>query len=174
MQRTTYTAEQKAEALAIVAAEGITAASRTLNIPPGTVAAWAHRNGVQSPTIEEMVKVTEASRQTVAQRKAALAETLLDHAVRIAGQLEQPAVEKVVKVVGFGSGVSGTEVVEVSYERPPTADQKRIAETVGVLVAQVQLLTGEATSRVESSLTVEGAKQQALGVVDELAARRAS
>jgi len=174
MQRTTYTPEQKAEALAIVASKGISEAARTLGIPPGTVAAWAHRNGVQSPTVEEMVKITEASRLTVAQRKAALAEDLLNHAVRIAGQLEQPAVEKVVKVVGFGSGVSGTEIVEVTYERPPTADQKRIAETIGVLVDKIQLLTGEATSRTETALTVDGAKERALGVVDELAARRAS
>lgn len=181
MQRMSYTPEQKAEALRLLAEVGKAEAARRTGIPAGTIAAWGSRTGVAAPMPEALRPQHEARhaalldrRVDIATRKAALAETLLDHAVRIAGQLEQPAVEKVVKVVGFGSGVSGTEVVEVSYERPPTADQKRIAETVGVLVAQVQLLTGEATSRVESSLTVEGAKQQALGVVDELAARRAS
>jgi transposase-like protein len=174
VQRTEYTPEQKAEALAILAQAGKAEAARRTGIPMGTIGSWASRAGVTAPSSEVIAELNASRLGTMTTRKAALAEQLLGHAVRIAGQLDAPTVEKVVKVVGFGGGVSGTEVVEVPYDRPPTADQKRIAETVGVLIAQVQLLTGEATSRVETSMQVEAVKERALATVTELRNRLAS
>lgn len=169
MSRSNYTPEQRAEALELFTSVGAAQASKRTGIPAGTIASWATRGGIAGEASAQLRTAVEVRTLTIAERKATFAETLLGHAVRIAAQLEQPTVEKHVKVVGLGQGVGTTEIVEVHYDRPPTADQKRIAETVAVLVDKIQLLTGEATSRTETTqLDAGGVQERALATVRQL------
>lgn len=150
-------------------------AARRTGVPLGTVASWASRAGVQAPDAEVMSAAIAAKGATIAQRKQALAERMLTEAESMIRQLHHRAVERKALVVsdGYGKG-SHVEVAEVVYERPPTGDQKRIVESVAILVAQVQLLTGEATSRPELVGAEPAERSRALSVVEQLVQRSAS
>lgn len=173
MQRVTYTDEQRNEALALVAELGQAEAARRTGIPFGTIASWGHRAGVSAPDPSAMKAALEHKANTIAERKGALAVKMLDHAERMLGQLTAPITEKVVKVVSLGANAgSETEVVTVEYDQPPTGDQKRIVEAVGILVEKIQLLTGEATARIEQTGAEPAQRSHLVSVVDQLAARR--
>lgn len=172
MQRVTYTDEQRNEALTLVAELGQAEAARRTGIPFGTIASWGHRAGVSAPDPSSMKAALEHKANTIAERKGALAVKMLDHAERMLGQLTAPITEKVVKTVAVGVGRSETEVVTVKYDQPPTGDQKRIVEAVGILVEKIQLLTGEATARIEQTGTEPAQRSHLVSVVDQLAARR--
>lgn len=143
MQRTSYTPEQKAAALELLAQVGKAEAARRTGIPAGTIAAWGSRMGVAAPTPEAMRPQVEARQLAWAERKAAIASRF--------GELADLAV---------------TELAE--RIRNKTIGDRELISAVTVLVDRAQLLTGEATSRTESSVTVEGAKERALAVVRQL------
>lgn len=169
-----YSPERKAEALDLLATVGKAEAGRRTGIPVGTIAAWGSRCGVAAPAEQPARQAQVAARAaTIAERKGKLAERMLGKAEAILGQLDAPVTEKVVKVVGQGYQLgSAVEIVEVTYDRPPTADQKRIVDAVAVLVDKVQLLTGEATSRPEMLNGAEPVPRgQLLSVVEKLAAK---
>jgi len=179
MQRMQWTPEQKAEALGLLAVVGKAEASRRTGIPAGTIASWGVRGGVSAPSPDELRALHEGRVLTVALRKAALADQMLVEAARILGQLHEPMVEKKALVVSDGAREgSHVEVATVYYDRPTTADQKRIVETVAVLVDKLQLLTGEATARLETMDGTEQAeaerRERAAGIIDQLAERRRS
>ena len=154
MQKTTYTPEQRNEALRLYAEVGKAEAHRITGIPAGTIASWAARHQVTAPDADAHARAIAATKASVAERKAELAEQMLDDARTVLAQLHQPVVERVVKVISDGKDLgSHAEIVDVHLERPSPADQERIARTVATLVDKVQLLTGEATSRVEQSIT---------------------
>jgi transposase-like protein len=155
MQRTTYTPEQRQQALRLLAEVGQSEAARITGIPSGTIASWGTRHGVEQPPSVRAATAAAAARVrlSVVERKAELAEQMLDDARTVLAQLHQPVVERVVKVVSDGKDAgSHAEIVDVHLERPTPADQERIARTVATLVDKVQLLTGEATSRVEQTI----------------------
>lgn len=169
-----WTPEQRAEALKLLAEVGKAEASRRLGIPAGTIAAWGARNGVSAPVLStERTAAVNAKALTIAERKAHLAERMLTEAEGMIGQLHARTYERKPMVVSDGPSVgSHIEIAEVVYDRPPTADQKRIVEAVSILVDKIQLLTGEATARTEA-LGAEAPKREHLAnVVDQLAQRR--
>jgi len=175
--RQRYTEQQRAEALALFVEHGPAEASKRTGIPGGTIASWGNRAGIASEAPERIRPAQEQRQATIAARKATLAERMLTKAEAILGQLDANLTEKHVKVVSCGSNLgSEVEIVEVTYDRPPTGDQKRIVDAVAVLVDKIQLLTGEATSRPE---VVGGAagepaeRGQLLSVVAKLAERAA-
>lgn len=177
MQRMQYSPERKTEALLLLAEVGRTEAARRTGIPAGTIAAWGSRCGVSAPVEQPGRRAqVEATAITIAQRKATLAERMLTKAEQILAQLDAPMIEKSVKVVGLGRNKgSQVEIVDVRYDRPPTADQKRIVDAVAVLVDRVQLLTGGATSRPEVLGGAEPAPRgQLVSVVEKLAAKAAA
>jgi hypothetical protein len=178
MQRTQYTPEQKAAALDLLATVGKAEAGRRSGIPVGTIAAWGSRCGVTAPTEQpERRAQVEARALTVATRKAALAERMLTKAEQILDQLDASVLEKHVKVVSHGARLgSKVEIVDVVYDRPPTADQKRIVDAVAVLVDKIQLLTGEATTAVHvmGEQTEPAQRGQLVSVVAKLAERAAA
>ena len=172
-----YTQEQRAEGLALVAQVGAAEASRRLGIPKGTLDSWASRARVPAPS-PNPVQV-ERRVLSVAERKAQLAEDLLDDIQRLRAQLFAPCKEPKAVVVSGGMHHPGhVEVVEVHLNQPRFADQRAIMTSIAIAVDKVQILTGEATARIEQLAgQVDPAKQQeqrarALGVVDQLAQRR--
>lgn len=149
MQRATYTPSQKAEALRLLAEVGKAEAARRSGIPAGTIAAWGSRTGVSAPTPEAMRPQVEARQLAWTERKVAIASGL--------GEAAQLAVEELTTRI-----------------RNKTIGDRELIAALTALVDRAQLLTGEATSRTEGTLTVEGAKERALATVTELRNRVAS
>ena len=175
MQRLQYTPEQKAEALRLLATVGQREAARITGISPGTIGSWGARSGVRAPEPDHLGLAARAA--TLTERKQELADELLTRARRMIAQLDASMVEKKAHVVSDGRGLaSRIEVSEVHYDRPPTGAQKQIVETIAILITQVQLLTGNATSRIETNPTtqaeVQAVRGKAVEVLDELAAKR--
>lgn len=168
-----WTQDQRDEALRLLAEVGKAEASRRTGVPAGTIAAWGVRSRTRAPLPELQRKATETRLASIAERKAHLAERMLTEAEGMIGQLHARTYERKPMVVSDGSSVgSHIEIAEVVYDRPPTADQKRIVEAVSILVDKIQLLTGEATARTEA-LGAEAPKREHLAnVVDQLAQRR--
>lgn len=168
-----FTDSEREAAVTLALEVGTAKAAEQLDLPKGTVATWVHRAGhVGGGGAEQVRSAVEARQLVTADRKTALAGRMLSHAERMLAQLEQPVVEKVVKVVSEGWRMGqATEVVEVEYDRPPTGDQKRIVEAVAILVDKIQLLTGEATSRPDLFRSAEPVeREQLLATVHQLAA----
>lgn len=177
MQRLQHTPEAKAEALRLLAAVGKAEAARLTGIPVGTISSWGVRNGVSAPhsTAPQLV----ASQLSLQERKLALADDMLDRARSMIKQLDATMVEKKALVVSDGRNEgSHVEIAEVDYDRPPTGAQKQIVETVAILIGQVQLLTGAATTRLEQNVTTQGevvqVRERAVEVLDELSVRRSA
>ena len=169
-----WTDEQRTEALQLLSEVGKREAARRTGIPEGTIASWGVRRGVRAPMPEKLVDMHLRRNLSLSERKRKLADSLLDKAEAFVTQLDASVVEKVVKVVPQGGGAgSVTEVVEVRYGKPPTADAKRIVESIGVLVDKIQLLTGDVTARTEL-VGGEQERSATLATVTDLLARRAA
>lgn len=128
-----YTDAQRAEALRLLAEVGKAEAARRTGISSGTIASWGSRAGVTAPPADRTRKATERRVATIAERKAKLAEDLTRTAERM---------------------LAGTAKFE-------PLDRKRNVEAVAKALETVQLLTGEATARIEQiggGSTVEAAR----------------
>jgi transposase-like protein len=137
----TYTQEQRAEALALYVSDGLGAASRTLNIPQGTIASWAHR----TPGIQTLA--AEKREQTAAM----LEERALHWQARRADLAEQfGAIADTMLAAAFDYSEAG---------RP--RDVKDSVMAAAIAVDKAQLLTGGATSRTDHEISV-GARQELL------------
>lgn len=171
MQRSTYTPEQKAEALRLLAEVGHAEAARRTGIPVGTISSWGSRAGIDSGAATAATRAAlEARKATIAERKTALAEDLAKAAERMLADLYTPRLEQ--KVVTFAA-LGMTETVQIKHASTTDAQRKTTIEAVAKALETVQLLTGEATERIEQ-LTGRSVAEEALAVVDELAARRVS
>jgi hypothetical protein len=170
MQRTVYTDEQRREALLLLAQVGKAEAARRTGIPAGTIASWGSRAGVAAPPAAATVVATEARVATIAERKARLAEGLLDDVEQLRRDLFVMTTET--KVL---AGRHDTDVVEVKIRRTvEPRDRNTTVQAIAKALETVQLLTGEATQRLEVGARAEPAerRQRAQGLLDELAARR--
>lgn len=158
MQRATYTDEQKADALRILAEQGKAEAARQTGIPAGTIASWGSRHGVQAPPAAATAVATEARVATIAERKARLADGLLDDAERIRRELFGRRLER----KAFGPGKDhDSEVVDIEYSTTSDAQRKTAVESIAKIVETVNLLTGEATQRIEQLGEAAAAPQRA-------------
>lgn len=117
-----WTPEQRAEALELYVELGPAAASARTGIPVGTIASWAHRNGVQTRCIETTAARVEHSRLRWAERRADLAERI--------GAVAEKALDQTEHALDEGDRKA-----------------KDFALTMAVLVDKAQLLSGEATAR---------------------------
>lgn len=178
-----WTPSQRHAALRLLAEVGKAEASRRTGIPAGTIASWGARSGVSAPSAEAQrpalaaKAITVAERAiTVAERKADLAERMLTEAEAMLRQLHNPTIERKPMTVSDGRDLgSHIEIAEVHYDQPPTADQKRIVEAVAILVDRVQLLTGDATSRIEAAVAnATPQRERLLATVEQLAERRSA
>lgn len=137
----TYTEEQRAEALGLYVREGVGAASRTTGIPQGTIASWAHRTpGMQTMAAEKR-----------AQTAAALEERALQWQARKANLADQfAAIADTMLAAAFDHSENGNP-----------RDVKDAVMAAAIAVDKAQLLTGGATSRNDTEITV-GVRQEML------------
>ena len=173
MPRQRHTDAEREEALRLVAEVGQAEAARRTGIPAGTIASWAHRHGVASPDAGTTAKASAAS---VATRKQKLAEGLLRDIERLRERLFAPHTQRKPMVVSDGArDGSHIEVADVELEQLPPGDQKLLMTAIAIAVDKVQILTGEATERIEQVAgepTVAERAERARQVVDQLAEKR--
>lgn len=174
--RTKYSPEVKAEALGLLAEVGKAEAARRTGIPAGTIAAWGSREGVHAPADVSTTArgAAETKIATVAERKARLAEQLLDDIDRLRRDMFAPTLER--KPVAVSDGHlrgAHVEIVDVHHATTTPGERKLTMTAIAIAVDKIQILTGEATERIET-LTGRSIEADAIVVVDELAARRAS
>ena len=118
-------------------------------------------------------KMTEVQLRRWVEQKAHLAAKLGAGAERVFEQLFAQHIVKEVKTVGMGGGVQDLRMVEVVLAEPSPADKKHLATTMAILIDKASLLSGDATSRVETSaLTGDQVKDRLVHYRDELAKRR--
>lgn len=121
-------------------------------------------------------KLSEVHARKWQDHKAQLAVKLGTSAERILDQIFAPHVLKEVKTVALPDrGGQDLRMVEVLYDEPTPADKKNLALTLAILVDKASLLSGDATSRVETaSMTPDQTKDRLKHYRDELAQRRAT
>lgn len=147
MQRHQYTEEQRLDAVRLLQEVGPSEAARQTGIARGTISSWASRAGVESGlATAATAAATEARTATIAERKAALAEALMADAQRIRAELFAGRLER--KVVP-GNQWRDTEIVNVKHTSTTDGERKIAIEAIAKAVETVNLLTGEATQRIE-------------------------
>jgi transposase-like protein len=176
MTRRRYTDEEKAEALRLVAEHGHGEAARRTGINPGTIGSWATRANVSSPDPVTSLAPVAKRLATTVERKEALASNLLDDLERLRQRIFAPIVVRKPMSVSLGRGSgSEIEIVDVKLDQPTPQDQRALVSAIATGLGAVQLLTGEATERIEqvqSGITPEKRAEAAEAARDELAARR--
>jgi hypothetical protein len=119
-------------------------------------------------------KMSEVQLRRWQDRKAELADQFAEGAERLYGQIFAPHVLKEVKTVMLPKGMGqDLRMVEIQLSEPSPADKKNLALTLAILVDKASLLSGDATSRVEtSSLTKDQVADRLKHMRDELGKRR--
>lgn len=118
-------------------------------------------------------KFQEANRRRWLDKKAELAAVFGEKIDLLLERAFSPHVLKEVKAVGMGGGVQDLRMVEVQLNLPTPADQVKLITGVAILVDKASLLSGDATSRVETgNMTPEQSKDRLKHFADELAKRR--
>lgn len=162
----TYTDAQKADAVAIYVEHGLAEAHRRTGIPKNTIRDWATNAGIDTAAIsgrasEKTAAANEARVEDMAARRAQLASDLMGDVNRLRGQLFAPCVErKVVTLAGSKDEVGTWELVDIDRDQPTFTDQKAIMTTIAIAVDKIQILTGEATERVEHRSVPERTPEQ--------------
>lgn len=146
MARTRYTDATKARAVQLFRDHGAAEAARRLHadgttVNPGTIRAWASRTGVATARREELEAHVATASLTAEARKANLAQQMLTIAEAAAAK---------------------------ELELLDTADLRSVVGARTRAIHDLQLLTGAATSRTETT-----APDQLHSKIDELAQRRA-
>lgn len=170
--RGAYSAEQRAEALALVEAHGTAHAHRVTGIPKQTLSRWTTAAGIDTTAIERSrtAAATEASRARAAQVSASTVELLEQHiaqagdflatvagvnalAARLIAATDPANLERVVTLAGTEVLVRDQQAAEVKLVADALATLPlAVRDAEGVLtraVHDLQLLRGEATERGE-------------------------
>lgn len=148
MQRKRYTDDQKAEALHLLAEVGLGESARRTGIPPGTVASWGHRNGVESPPTDTVAALVEQRKESWQIRKIALGERL--------GRICEKAAQR----------------IEERLDADTIHGIRDLSGSIAILVDRAQLLTGGATSRTETVERTPEAEAEVAQVLEQV--RRAA
>jgi len=128
-------------------------------------------------TPEEMAhntdKMQEGLRRRWVDQKAELADRMGAEASRLLDQLSRPYTVQDVKLVGLGGGVQQPTLTKIELPEPPPQEKVRLLTGVGILVDKASLLSGDATSRVETASLNKGQLEERLTHIrDEVAAAR--
>lgn len=168
------TPEQRAAALDLAEAQGYAEAHERTGIPINTLRSWAARagrtitvKGASTPRGRETVAATEATLLSMAERKAKLAEGLMSDIERMRADLFGPTIER--KAMAAGA-MRQVEIVEIHHDTTTASERRTTVQAITGAIEAVQLLTGEATERIEQ---LTGAPRlDPLQVADELERRR--
>lgn len=122
VQRVQWSESQKQRAMEIFERSGAAEASKQTGVPIATISSWARRSGQSAVTPERAARVASKS-LTLAERRQQLGETFLAKAEML---------------------------INCVRSADDAIDRKRGIEAARVAAEAAQLLTGEATSRVET------------------------
>lgn len=126
--------------------------AKATGIPRRTITQWANDNGIRSTAQarQKTARAREVLEAVTAEKRADLAAGLLADAQRLRTQLFAPVIEKRAMAIAVGHDQGQTiEVAHVDLDRPTPTDQVKIMTAVAIAVDKIQLLTGEATERLE-------------------------
>lgn len=174
-ERQQWTPEQREQAL-MALHDGATLGQvhADTGIPKGTLASWKRRQDEQDRA-RQLAELEDADPEGFADRTAAaekrLAQTaaarerrrelddddrkqmaarLREEVHQLLDRINAPTVYKHVKLVNQGGDLGqAVEVVEVDLPLPTAGDTKALVTSAAILVDKLQLLTGQATERVD-------------------------
>lgn len=144
-RKSSYTTEQKAEALRIYVERGTAAAARETGIPQGTIGVWAFRNGLKSISSERMRDAIEAAKLTNEQLRSKLRTMLLEKAIDALERTDQQHIE-----------YKGNTARQVTYDRAPHNAYRDYSISAAILLDKYRLEVGEATARSETRALTDG------------------
>lgn len=130
----TYTDDQKAEALALHLEHGTAEASRRTGIPSRTIIRWAGETG---QTAQANAEKTQAARAQGAQQVSAMWADYRSREAAAAG----------------GAAANARRAIHAAIEDGGTnyaRDAKDLAVVYGILIDKAELLSGNATTRIET------------------------
>lgn len=167
-----WTAEEREQALDLAEAVGYAAAHERTAVPINTLRSWAARagrtitvKGASTPRGRETVAAVETALLSMVERKAALAEGLMDDIVRLRADLFAPTIER--KAMAAGQ-MRQVEIVEIEHATTTAAERRTTIQAITGAIEAVQLLTGEATERIAAVVERRPEIEQELAQVIEL------
>ena len=170
-----YTDAEKDAARALCVEIGLGEAHDKLGIPKATLSRWLtpeQAAEMHQRFHHKTSRATEVHALSMEAKKRAFAEALMGDLKKLRSQLFAPCVEDKVVTLAGAHGQSATwDIVEVHRDKPTFADQVKILTSIGIAVDKVQILTGEATDRIDITGDV---RARATELADELAQRRAT
>lgn len=141
----TYTAEQRSEAIALVAEVGLAEAWRQLHIPKPTLVLWCQKAGVERSAVEQTRKATETHMAVQRELRERLRTMLLEKAVDLIERMDAPHVE-----------FKGKDADQVEYPIAPASAVQNYATSAAILIDKYRLEVGEATGRTETVSVTDG------------------
>lgn len=118
-------------------------------------------------------KMQEAVRRRWVDHKAELADKFGERIAELLERAFSPYIVQEVKLVGMGGGVQQPTLTKVELSQPPPQEQVRLLTGLAILVDKASLLSGDATSRVETASLNKGQLIDRLAhIKDEVGAAR--
>lgn len=118
-------------------------------------------------------KLQEAARRRWVDHKAELADKFGERIAELLERAFSPYIVQEVKLVGMGGGVQQPTLTKVELNQPPPQEQVRLLTGLAILVDKASLLSGDATSRVETaSLNKAQLVDRLAHIKDEVGAAR--
>lgn len=144
-------------------------------VTPDTPQIYESANATPQEMSVNTDKFQEASRRRWASHKADLADEFGERIQQLLDRAFAPCIQKEVKVVPGPQGAgSQVQLVEVPLSLPTPADQVKLLTGVAILVDKASLLSGDATSRVETAkLNSSEAAERLQHVRNDIAERKA-
>lgn len=133
---TSYTDEQKAEALELYMEHGPAEASRLCDIPSGTIRSWAYRADLPRLRYQQTAEATEAATARRDLKREELRELLLDQSIDLLHRMNAEHKD-----------YRGKDAVAVYWDRAQSGSTKDYATAAAILIDKYRLEMGEATAR---------------------------
>ncbi len=142
MTRRTFTAADRQRALQDYDTLGPAECARRAGVPASTLRSWASRVGLAAAASQRVAAAVERRTLDLEERRQLLAADLLTAAEEALQALHQP-------VAVYRVGAEG--IVAGEAPRPSPRDRQALVTTAAICVDKCQLLTGQATERVEDT-----------------------
>lgn len=143
-------------------------------VTPETPQVYESANATPEEVSANTDKLQEAVRRRWVDQKAELADKFGDRIAQLLDRAFAPYTVQEVKLVGMGGGVQQPTLTKVELSQPPPQEQVRLMTSLAILVDKASLLSGDATSRVETaSLNRAQLLDRATHIRDEVAEARA-
>lgn len=140
--RTTYTEQERADALGRYEHDGLAEAARATSVPKSTIRGWAAAAGIRTCGTEQTRAANEVRAVDLEARRQSLAVRLYDEADAALDAITRP-----VPVYGMTRDGLGTGLAPAANP----ADRQRLMTTAAIAVDKAQLLTGQATERLDDA-----------------------